>query len=121
MKRYIHYFIFFIFLTGLASCGGKNKVSEGILSQPEMVSTLMEVYLAEQKIIALNLTSDSAKILFKKLNAKALESIHVQDSVLQKSLEYYQAHPKALEEIYSALVDTLNLREQRLVTKPAGI
>lgn len=83
-----------------------------------MVSALLDVYVAEQKIVMLNLPRDSAEFLFKELNAKVLESKNVSDSLLKKSFDYYLANPKQLEEIYSALVDSLNLREQRSTTQP---
>ena len=89
-----------------------------MLTRPEMVSALLDVYVAEQKIVILNLPRDSAEFLFKKLNAKVLESKNVSDSLLKKSFDYYLANPKQLEEIYSALVDSLNLREQRSTTQP---
>jgi hypothetical protein len=120
VKRFIHYFIFFVlFFSGL-SCGAKKEAQGRILSQPEMVSTLIDVYVAEQKIERLNVPRDSGEFLFKKLNAKVLEAKNVQDSVLKKSFDYYLAHPKELEQIYSALVDSLNLREQRVISKPAA-
>ena len=121
MKEYRYYFIIFLILVSNTACETKSKVEAGILSHPEMVSTLMDVYLSEQKIISLNLKRDSAEFLFKKLNAKVLESRNIQDSVFQKSYDFYLAHPKELEEIYSALVDSLNLRQQRLVSKPAAL
>jgi hypothetical protein len=100
------------------SCGQKKESEGQILSQREMVSTLIDVYVAEQKIQALNVPRDSGEFLFKKLNAKVLESKNVQDSILKKSFDYYITHPKELEQIYSALVDSLNLREQRVTSKP---
>ena len=91
----------------------------GVLTHPEMVKTIIDVYVAEQKVTALNLKRDSAEFIFKKLNAKVLEANHVQDSVLKKSFDYYLGHPKEMEEIYSAVVDSLNLREQRIISKPS--
>lgn len=118
-KRFLYYYIFFSFLLLATACGSKKESEEGVLTRPEMVSTLLEVYVAEQKIVTLNLPRDSAEFLFKKLNAKVLESKNVSDSLLKKSFDYYLANPKQLEEIYSALVDSLNLREQRSNTQPS--
>ncbi len=118
MKRFIHYFIFCTLLFSGLSCGVKKAPEEQILSQREMVSTLIDVYIAEQKIQMLSIPRDSGEFLFRKLNTKVLEAKNVQDSVLKKSFDYYMAHPKELEQIYSALVDSLNLREQRVTSKP---
>jgi hypothetical protein len=121
VKHYPHYFIFFAFLFCSSSCGPKKADEQGILSHTEMVNSLMNIYIAERKIIALNLSLDSAGTIFEKMNGKVLDSLHVQDSVLRKSYNYYLDRPKELEEIYTALVDSLNLREQRAISKPAGI
>ncbi len=118
VKRLLYYFIFFAFLFLTTACGSKKESEKGVLTRPEMVNTLLDVYVTEQKIVMLNLPRDSAELLFKKLNAKVLESKNVSDSLLKKSFDYYLANPKELEEIYSALVDSLNLREQRSNAQP---
>jgi hypothetical protein len=86
-----------------------------------MVHALMNVYITEQKVTALTLSRDSSAVLFKKLNERLLDSLHVQDSVLKKSYNYYLDRPLQLEQIYTALVDSLNLREQRAVSGPARL
>jgi hypothetical protein len=42
----------------------------------------------------------------------------VSDSVFRRSLDYYMERPRELERIFSALVDTLQLREQRTPYRP---
>jgi hypothetical protein len=121
VKYYLYYFIFFAFLFCSTSCGTKRGREQGILSHSEMVHALMEVYITEQKVTALTLPRDSSAILFKKLNERVLDSLHVQDSVLKKSYNYYLDRPQELEDIYTALVDSLNLREQRAVSQPGQL
>ena len=116
VKYYLYYFIFFVFLFWNSSCGTKKGSEQGILSQSEMVHSLMNIYITEQKVSALGLPRDTAVIIFKKLNARMLDSLQVQDSVIQKSYNYYLERPRELEEIYTALVDSLNLREQKAVS-----
>jgi len=79
-----------------------------------MVKTLTDVYIGEQKVNQLSLTSDSSKIVFDKIKGRIFEKAGVPDSVFKKSLDYYIDRPLELEKIYTALVDSLNLREQRL-------
>ena len=121
VKYYLYYFIFFAFLFCGTSCGAKRGKEQGILSQPEMVHALMNVYITEQKVTVLSLPRDSSAVLFKKLNDRMLDSLNVQDSVLKKSYNYYLDRPLELEEIYTALVDSLNLREQRAVSRPGQL
>jgi hypothetical protein len=121
VKRYLYYFTFLILLFEAVACEPKKEVEGRILSQHEMVNTLLDVYITEQKVTVLTLPRDSSELLFKKLNAKVLESRNVPDSVLKKSFDYYLARPKELEKIYTALVDSLNLREQRSASNQPAV
>ena len=42
----------------------------------------------------------------------------VTDSVFKKSFDYYMERPAEMEQIYTALVDTLQLKEQRAPLHP---
>ena len=98
------------------SCSKKERVPEGVLSQGQMVSVLSELYIVEQKISTLGVKRDSLTQLFDAMKGRVFEETGVQESVFEKSLDYYVDHPKSLEEIYTVLIDSLNLREQRLIS-----
>jgi hypothetical protein len=98
------------------SCGKKETVPEDILSQDQMVSVLSELYILENKISSLGVTRDSLTQIFGAMKGKVFEKSGVSDSTFSKSLNYYVDHPKNLEEIYTVLIDSLNLREQRLIS-----
>jgi hypothetical protein len=104
---------FFALLLLLVSCTGGEKVPPGVLGQEEMVEVLTDLYLTEQRVSHLGIKQDSAIKVFGSLKTKVFEKTGVPDSVFRKSLEYYMDHPKQLEVIYTALVDSLNLKEQR--------
>jgi len=72
-----------------------------------------EIYIAEEKINHLALSRDSSKKVFMIMQSKLFENAGVTDTVFRKSFDYYMEHPKQMELIYTALVDTLQLREQR--------
>jgi hypothetical protein len=55
---------------------------------------------------------DSAVKIFPKFEAKVFEKTGVSDSIFQMSMEYYKSNPAALEHIYTALVDSLNLKAE---------
>jgi hypothetical protein len=95
----------------LAACGDKKP--EGILSRHEMVKVMEELYIAEEKINHLALSRDSSKVVFEVIKGKVFEDAAMTDSVFRKSFDYYMEHPAEMELIYTALVDTLQLREQR--------
>jgi len=102
---------FVALVTLVTACGEKRPAD--VLSKEEMVQVLEEVYVAEARLSQLALPRDSARVLAKVVNRRIFESAGVSDSVVMRSLDYYMARPGELEEIYSALVDTLQLREQR--------
>jgi hypothetical protein len=113
-KRRDHIIKVFLVLTalsGLFSCGKER--TEGILSKAEMVQIMEELYIAEEKVNNLALSRDSAKRVAEVMGAKVFERAAVSDSVFKKSFDYYMERPKEMELIYTALVDTLQLREQR--------
>lgn len=107
-----------IILAGAFSCSKKEQAPEGILGKEEMVKTIQEVLLAEEKVNRLRLSTDSAKKVFTALREKIFEKTGVPDSVFNNSMNYYMDHPKELEQIYTALVDSLNLKEQKASVRP---
>jgi hypothetical protein len=96
----------------LISCS-KPKTPEGILTQPEMVKALMDIYIAEEKVNRLGLQRDSSVELFDSLKLRTFERLELSDSSFKRSLNYYTSRPREMELIYSALVDSLQLKEQK--------
>jgi hypothetical protein len=47
-----------------------------------------------------------------------VEKFSSSDSAIQKTYQYYLNHPEQLEEVFTAVIDTLNLMEQKAVTRP---
>jgi hypothetical protein len=79
-----------------------------------MVSVLLELYIIEQKIYTC--IKDSLSQIFAAMKGRVFKETGIEESVFEKSLNYYVDHPKSLEEIYTVLIDSLNLREQRLIS-----
>lgn len=95
-----------------AACG--NSRPEGVLSEKEMVHIMSELYLAEERASRLAVPYDSLKKVFPRFSDKAFERAGVTDSVFSKSVDYYMTNPDRLEKIYATLIDSLNLRAQRI-------
>ena len=98
-------------VVALASCAEKKPI--GILTREEMVQIMEEMYVAEEKINNMAISRDSSKKVFEAMGAKVFERAAVSDTVFKKSFDYYMEHPRQMEFIYTALVDSLQLREQR--------
>lgn len=104
-----------LFILILAGCSGNDK-PRGLLSQGEMVRAMTELYLAEQRVATIGISRDSTARMFKELSPRILGKVGTTDSIFKVSFDYYMAHPVKMEEIYTALVDSLNLREQKMIS-----
>jgi hypothetical protein len=105
----------FLFVAGLlvaAACDSEKK-SQKVLPKADMVRVLTQIYLAEDKVQRVGLRADSSAKLFARMNRKIEQQTGIPDSVFQESLRYYMEHPTELQEIYTILVDSLSLMEQR--------
>jgi hypothetical protein len=110
-----------ILLIFFCSCQKPEQKPANVLSQDEMIKVLSEVYVTEEKISRLGLTIDSASKVFSHLQSKIFAATGVTDSAFNRSVDYYMDHPKEMEQVYAALVDSLQLREQHASSIPAGI
>jgi uncharacterized protein DUF4296 len=97
-----------------SSCTDNDRNHKDILTREQMVKTMTEIYLAEQKINRLGLPRDSAEREFDHFKHVVFEKIDVSDSVFKRSFDYYMDRPKEMEIIFTALVDSLSLMEQRI-------
>lgn len=109
--------LFFLLMTFIFGCQSSPKKPSGILSKEEMVQVLANVYISEEKVARLSLGNDSATLVAAVMRSKALQQSGVSDSTFVRSFDYYMDKPVELEEIYSILVDTLQLREQRATNR----
>ncbi len=102
-----------LLLTFLMTSCTREERPEGILSRQDMVRVLTELYLTEEKVQRLGIRPDSSVKVFEKMNPMIFEKTQISDSSFHRSMQYYMERPKDLEAIYSVLVDSLNLMEQR--------
>jgi hypothetical protein len=100
-------------LVVVSACKRLEQTPSGVLQQEQMVHALIELYVSEEKVKRLSLGYDSSLVVFDSLQERLVHKLGTTDSVFKKSLDYYIEHPKQLEKIYAAVVDSLNLREQR--------
>lgn len=107
-----------IFLVFLSACG-RDKTPPGVLNKKDYAEYLVNVYVAEAKLNTLAITPDSAMKLFQPYEQSLQQKFGKSDSLMQKTYEWYLAHPEQLEQVYTAVIDTLNLLEQKAATRPA--
>ena len=110
--------VLILILSTSISCK-KDKQPADILSQGQMVDWMLDIYLAEARTQSLAIGRDSIYRLFLPYQDSVMRQKGINDSLLQKSFQYYFEHPAKLEAIYDIVIDSLSLREQRLLPGPA--
>lgn len=108
----IRLFIFICCLSVVFSCR-KEERPKDILTPEEMVASLTELYIVEAKVSSIPAGRDSSLQLFDYFEKKTFEKLNFTDSIFKKSYSYYLDRPKELEEIYTVVIDSLNLWEQQ--------
>jgi hypothetical protein len=101
-----------LLIFAVGACDPSEK-DPSVLSHEQMVKILTEVYLTEQKVNRMGLPQDSAEHEFERFKRMVFEQKNISDSIFRKSFDYYMDRPKDMELIYTALVDSLSLKEQR--------
>lgn len=113
-------FLLIVVFGGFLSCQSENETPAGIVSKDKMISFLIDLHIAEARINDLSLRRDSAEAFFKQVE----DSLYIKngiphDSIYQKSYEYYLRDVNGLDAIYSAVVDSLSLRERLVKEREA--
>lgn len=96
----------------LVSCQEKMEKPKNLLTKSQMIDLLVDIHLTEAKVKELHLKRDSSNQLFRILEKEVLLRQQTTDSVYKKNFLYYLDNMEKMEEIYSAVVDSLSLREK---------
>ena len=95
-----------------------------LVPREQMAQLLADLHQLEAQVENSRLSPDSARALYLAQQKNLLWKREITDSVFQRSYRYYGIHGKDLNEIYTAVIDTLTQREARLnpasATKPAA-
>lgn len=103
------------------SCNSNDEIPEGIMTQEEMVSALMEIRTLEGQVASLPIGNDSSQIIYHFLEQRLFEEIDLDTAIYSKSYDYYMLHPEQYIEITSAVIDSLKLRSQKLSMPNSGM
>ena len=77
---------------------------------------MTDLYLVEQKASTVGVSRDSTTQLLRQMTPEIFKQVGTSDSIFRLSFDYYMERPKQMEEIYNALIDSLNLREQKMIS-----
>lgn len=110
MKRLSVLFLFFL----LAACIDQKGTPDGILSKQKMVDFLIDLHIIEARLNTVRFPQDSVKLFFPDIEKELFEKHNITDSIYFVSYQYYLENVKEMEEIYTAVVDSLSIRERIL-------
>ncbi len=99
-------------IIGCVQKDGKEYVKKpaNLLSKEKMISFLIDLHLTEAKMSYIGVQkSDSVEMLFRNYEHYLFEKHDIDDSVYYQSYQYYLSHMNQLDEIYSAVVDSLSV------------
>ncbi len=91
----------------------ETPVPADLLPKEQMIILLTDLHVLEARVESSRLPPDSARALYLGQHQQLLWQSQVTDSAFQRSYRYYGGHGKDLNDIYSAVVDTLNARSRR--------
>jgi len=105
-------------LAVLGGCAIPEEVAPPapLLPKEKMVSLLVQLHLLEARVESSRLSPDSARALFQTQKTALLwkNDVSEKDSLLQRSYRYYAVNQKDMDEIYKAVVDSLERRKAKL-------
>ena len=99
----------------LSACGpSEGPQPAHLLSKTQMATILADIHLAESYADNTFPSRDTARMAFNILQKKIFAKHNVADTVFRDSYDYYLYHLQDMDQIYEAVIDTLNLRELKV-------
>lgn len=95
----------------VVSCRKEDNLPEGYMDEVEMIAMLIDLHTAQAQIQNLKLQPDSAAFLFNVFERQIMAERNSKDSIFYESYSWYLDRPEQMLNIYTAVVDTLSLRE----------
>ncbi len=77
-----------------------------------MVNVLVDIHMAEGIASSLPVSYDSSKKLYPMLEHEVYKKHEINDSIFRESLQFYLRDAGKMEELYSRVIDSLNVREK---------
>ncbi|MDF2456705.1 MAG: hypothetical protein K0R51_2698 [Cytophagaceae bacterium] len=100
-----------LFVLGLTACNKEDQSRPAsILPQEKMVVILADIHQTEGIISTKEYSKDSSLLLFTELENQLLAKHGVSKKEFKETYSWYTSHVKEYKELYTIVVDTLNVR-----------
>ena len=102
---------FYFTICMIIGCSSSDQIPDPLLNEVVMSNILLDVHLLESKINTLGKKGDTSFQIYDHFEKLILEKHGVDSLVYTQNLAYYMQHPSLFENVYTAIVDSLLLRE----------
>ena len=102
---------FYFIICIIMGCNTADQITDTLLNEVVMSNILLDVHLLESKINTLGKKGDTSFQIYDHFEKLILEKHGVDSLVYTQNLAYYLEHPSLLEKVYTAIIDSLLLRE----------
>jgi hypothetical protein len=103
----------------LTACVTAPTPPPGTLDQGKMISILSDIHVAEAQAQQAGFkTSDSTQLYYKHLERQILKKNKTDSTQYHDSYKFYSQNVLLMNEIYTAVVDTLEARHERIKNVP---
>ena len=102
---------FYFTICMIIGCSSSDQIPDPLLNEVVMSNILLDVHLLESKINTLGKKGDTSFQIYDHFEKLILEKHGVDSLVYTQNLAYYMQHPSLLEKVYTAIIDSLVLRE----------
>ena len=102
---------FYFIICIIMGCHSPDLPPDTLLNEVVMSNILLDVHLLESKINTLGKKGDTSFQIYDHFEKLILEKHGVDSLVYTQNLAYYMEHPSLLENVYTAIIDSLLLRE----------
>ena len=104
----MRYKILVLLTFGLFGCSSEKEMPEDLLTKQQMIGFLIDIHVLEGKVDLLKLKKDTSTLIFNTFEQEILKEHNIDKDIYYKSYQYYMEDVKGMNEIYTAVVDSLN-------------
>lgn len=98
----------------MLSCSSESALDvkpSDLISEDKMVDVMIDMHMTESALSLKNFNRDSSLKLFVFYKEDVYKNYQISEKQFQESYQYYATHSKVFNDMYSRIVDSLNVKE----------
>lgn len=106
-----------IMALAMVSCTSDETVPEGVLPKETMAKVLLKIHLKEAELEVKQIQKDTANVMFDVAEKEIYTAAGTTHEQFKKSYLYYSDNQAQFDEIYTIVLDSLNILEAKQKSK----